>query len=379
MIQVFTTNLLDEAVSKTASSEAVGYPAENVYNIDRRRLNWRSAGYWLVVGGSNVITFQETIGVNKTATIAAGAYATDALFLAAIVTAMMGAAGRVGTYTATRDVTTGNIKITQSVAGGAAVFRLMWTVTPAFGTILGYDTSADMTGALFYIADELRIHTEEHFIFDLGFPAQPHGFLAVSDRNRPINIQPTATVLLMGNPTNNFAAPAETFVITVRDFLLGYISKDGISLLQANGYRYWKLQIIDNDNPDGYLELGAMGLLVQASISRGCPTFPYESNPIDYSSKEFSESGQKWVGKRPKTEVHNLSWDGLTNADFQVLKDFWEEMGTSSAFFVSLDPDSAFSSDGVTWCRLVSFDNGPTPRLQSPGNWSYAWNLREEL
>lgn len=379
MIQVFTQNLLDQAVSKVASSEAAGYPAENVFDIQRRRLNWRSAGYWLVESGSNTIVFQESIGVNLTATIMPGAYATDALFLAAIVTAMMAAVGRVGTYTATRDATTSKIKLTQSVAGGAAVFRLIWTSASDFGDLLGFDTSADMTGATTYTADELRIHTEEFFIFDLGFPAQPTGFMAVSDRNRPINIQPTATVLLMGNPTSDFSAPAETFTITVRDFLLGYLNKDGISQLQVNGYRYWKLQIIDNDNPDGYLELGAMALATHAVMERGCPAFPYEGRPVDFSAKERSESGQKWVGKRPKSEIHALGWEGLTNADFALLKAFWEEVGCEQAFFVCLDPDSSFSADGVFWTRLVSFDTEPTHRLMSPGNWSYAWALMEEL
>lgn len=377
--QVFNVNLLDDAASKTASSADPAYPASNVYNIDRRRLPWRSKGYWLVASGANTIVFQESIGVDLTATIAAGEYATDALFLAAIVTALHAAVGRVGTYTATRDGSTGKIILTQSVAGGAAVFRLIWTSATGFGTILGFDTSADDTGATAYTADLLRIHTEEFFIFDLAIPGQPTGFLAVNDRNVPLNISPTATVRLMGNPTNAWTSPAETFTITVRDFVLGYLDIDGIAQLSSSGYRYWKFQIIDNDNPDLYLELGALGLFTHAVMVRGCPAFPLESRDLDYTRVELSESGQAWPVKKPKTRIHRLTWEKLTNDDAELLQEVWSEFGKHNSFFICLDPESAISADGVKWAKLVKFVEEPLLRLSSPGIWSYDWLLREEL
>ena len=259
MIQVFSTNLIDEAVSKVVSSEKAAYPATNAYNIDRRRLTWRSNGYWKVETGSNTIQFTEqALELNRVATIAVGAYASDALFFAAIKTALEAVGD--STYTVSRDTTTGNIKILSALSGGATIFFIAWTAATAFGDVLGFDTSADDSGAASYTADLLRIHTEEHFIFDLGFPANPTGMIAVSDRNRPINISPTATITLEANPTNSFSAPVETFTITVRDYLLGYLNHEGIAQLSPSGYRYWKLKIIDNDNPDLYLELGAIFL-----------------------------------------------------------------------------------------------------------------------
>lgn len=377
MIQVFSTNLIDEAVSKVVSSEKTAYPASNAYNIDRRRLTWRSNGYWSVSAPANTIVFRESIGVDLTATIAVANYASDTTFLAAIKTAL-DAAGA-STYTVSRDTSTGHIKIISDGLGGGGIFSLMWTSATGFGTIIGFNTAADDTGALTYTADLLRIHTEEHFIFDLGFPANPTGMIAVSDRNRPINISPTATITLEANPTNSFTAPVETFTITVRDYLLGYLNHEGIAQLAPSGYRYWKLKIIDKDNPDLYLELGAIFLGNHIEMERGCPAFPYEGQPIDNSSIEFSESGQTWVGKRPQSESHNLGWEKLTNNDFAALKNFWEDYGTHSSFFVCLDPDSVFSADGVFWTRIVKFGSPPSHSLVSPSNWSYQWNLREEL
>lgn len=379
MIQVFNENFIDVAFDKTVSSEQAAYPASNVYDIARRRKPWRSAGYWLVESGKNTIKFtEEALQLDLTATITPGEYTSETTFFAAIKSALEATGD--ATYTVSRDSTTGKIKILSDLSGsGTTLFTINWPAATDFGDILGFDTSVISTGAAFYLADEIRIHTEEFFIFDFGAPMQPTGFFAVSDRNRPINISPTATVTLMANASNAWGTPAETFTITVRDFLLGYINVDGIAQLQPAGYRYWKVKIIDNDNPDTYLELGAMLLGAHAEMERGCPAFPFESNPVNNSVVGYSESGQTWVGKRPKTILHSLMWEKLTNADMDVLMDFWEDVGCESPFFVCLDPNSVFSPDGIKWSRLVRFNSEPSYRLLSPGNWSSGWALREEL
>lgn len=373
MMQVFNTNLLEEAVTKTASSAASGYPASNVYNIERRRLTWRSAGYWKVESGSNTIVFRETNGgADLTATIAAGEYATDALFLAAIKTAL-DAAGD-STYTITRNGSTGKIVLTSNGSGGGGVFQLRWTTAADFGTIIGFDTSANDTGALAYTADLLRIHTEEFFIFDFGAAVNPTGFIAVSDRNVALNVSPTATVKLYGNATNAWGSPSLTLTLTWRDFLLAYVDPDGFG-----SYRYWKFQIIDNDNPDLYLELGAMFLGTHVDLERGGPAFPYVTRHVDNSLIDQSEAGQTWVGKKPKTALHTLTWEKLTTADLELLESVWEQYGKHSSFFVAMDPESIFSTDGVKRTKLVKFENEPESRLVSAGNWSMPWVLREEL
>jgi len=379
MMQVFNQNLIEEAVSKTVSSENASFPATNIYDLERRRMTWRSAGYWLVASGSNTIVFREVnAGADLTATIAAGAYATDALFLAAVAAAMNAASTHTSTYTATRNPSTGKIILTQSAAGTASVFQLRWLTAAAFGTILGFDTSANDTGSTAYTADELRIHTEEFFIFDFGAPVNPTGIIAVSDRNIPLNISPTATVTIMANPSNSWSAPAESFTVTVRDFLLGYLNPAGIAAL-AGGYRYWKLQIIDNDNPDLYVELGAIVVATHIALDRGAPAFPYASKPVDNSIVDFSETGQAWVGKKPKTRIHTIQWEKLTNDDMEALEQAWEEKSKAISFFIALDPDSHFTTDGIRRTVLVKFQEEPESRLVSPGNWSSQWVIREEL
>ena len=73
---LMTTNFTatDVVSNATASSEQTSFPAENLYNAQRRSKVWRSAGYWEITEGNNVLTFQETSGVDLTAAITVGEY-----------------------------------------------------------------------------------------------------------------------------------------------------------------------------------------------------------------------------------------------------------------------------------------------------------------
>ena len=376
LFMVLDTPLTDPDVVANAyySSQKSAYPVSNLYDLERRRKMWRTDGYWDLTGAVTIV-FQESAGVNITATLAATEYTTDATFLAAIKTALE-AAG-VGTYTVERDTTTGRIKITQSVAGGATVFRLMWTAATGLGAIMGFDTSADDTGALTYTADLLRIHTSEWLEWDLGIPSNPSALVALGDRDTPIPISPNATVKLQANHTRNWSSPAVDLTITHRDNILAYLAADGIAGDGSPGYRYWRLVITDNDNPNLYVSLGVVFLGRHVEVSRGCPEFPLELQARDYSERQETESGQRISGFRQQTDVFPLNWAVLDTETKEALQDVWTFYGTHSAFIVSMDPDDVFSTDGYTQVKLVTFENEPVARLVSPGNWSYAWQLRE--
>lgn len=374
---VMDTPLSDPDVAPNVyiSSEDVDYPSSNLYDLNRRRKMWRSAGYWDVQSGSNTIVFQETIGVNLTATIAVDEYTTDALLFAAIKTALEDAG--VGTYSVTRDTTTQKIKITQTVAGGAAVFRLIWTSATAFGAMLGFDIGSNDTGALNYSADLVRIHTSEFIKWDLGIPTLPTCFVAFGDRNAAIPLSPNATIKLQGNHTNSWASPAVDLTLTYRENVLAYIDTDGIG--GTTPYRYWRLKIVDQDNPNGYVTLGGVYLGTHVTISRGCPEFPLEVQDDDLTINQETEAGQDLAARRPIRTMPTLNWAKLDIDTMEALHGVWEAYGLHSNFLVAMDIDGVFSSDPYSQVKLVKFANKPVSRLLSPGNFSYAWQLKEAL
>ena len=371
-------NIPDVAANVYASSENASWPSTNLYDFERRRKAWRSAWYWEIPSGSRTIVFQDAAGVNKTATIAAGNYTSDALLFAAIVAAMT-AAGGVATYTITRDTTTNRVKISSNVGGGATVFRLMWTSATGLGALLGYDTSTDDTGATTYTADLLRIHTTEFVKWDLGIPTNPTAFACFCDRNAPMPFSPSATLTLEAAHTDSWTAPALSISLTYRENVLAYIDADGLAGAGAAGYRYWRLKIVDVANPNGYVTLGVAYLGTHADITRGCPEFPLEQEGEDYTTVQLTESGQDYAGKKAQTDILTLAWAKLDTASKERLEDVWAAYGLHSNFIVHADVDGAYSSDPYSQVRLVAFNAKPTRRLVSVGNWSYTWQLKEAL
>ena len=360
------------------SSEKTLYPVTNLYDLNQRRKVWRSDGYWLVESGSNTIVFQESVGVDLTATISAGEYTTTALFLAAIKTALeaVGAA----TYTVVQDTTTGRIKITSNLGGGATVFRLRWTQAAAFGQQIGFEATADQTGADNYMAENLKIHSFEALEWDLGIPTNPTFFCAIGDRNAPLKISPNAVVKLQAAHTRSWTTPPLSLTLTYRTGILAAWDEDGLAGSGFGGYRFWRLLIEDEANPNLYVELGCAGLFTHSPITRGCPTFPFEPGMVSRDLVDESEDGAEFSAPRAQSQEIPLNWAGLDTATKEGLDSIWEQMGRHTAFMVFLDPDNVLSSDGLgKMVKLVKFLDPPAPRRSNAAQWEYAWRLREQV
>lgn len=376
-VKAWTENFLDPTTiaAATKSSEQSAYPASNLYD-EKRFKPWRSNGYWLIESGSNTIVFRESVGVDLTATIAAAEYTSSTSFFAAVKAALeaVGAA----TYTVSFDTTTGKIKILSDLSGGATVFQLMWTdlASADMADILGFSTAANDTGAAFYVADDLRVHTSEWIQWDLGIPTNPKAFGAVGLRNRPIKITSGATIKLQGCSTSNFAAPEFEQVVPYFDEVLALENPDG---LHTSGLRYWRLLIIDRTNPYGYVELGEIFLGDYEDLTRGNAVYPFSNTLSDNSSQVVSEGGQVYAAKNNVMQRFQLQWQGLTKGDLEILEDVFNQYGFHKPIWISFDRQAIFSTDGETWVRFCRFESDMEFQLVSPNNFSASWNLKEEL
>lgn len=359
-----------------ASSEDADYPAENAYNVERRRRTWRTDGHFDITSANNTLVFRESVGVDLTAAVTTASYASDSLFFAALKSALEAAGA--STYTVSRDATTDRIKITSNGAGGGGVFQLILTDGDSAGmaAVLGYSTSANLTGALTYEADLVRLHTSEYLLWDLGIPSSPTGFIGLVGRNENLSFSGSAVIRLQGNETNNFSSPTFSQDVELTDNTLHLINEDGFN---ADPLRYWRLYFEDKDNAQGYLELGAVCLGEHLTTTRGCPVFPLTASMEDRTEVFFSENGRTVVAGKPKYMSYSVDWAGLDKPSFETLQTHWDQYGLQTSFFLAMDKEEAFSTDQGKWCKLVKFASPPVGSLVSPGNWSMSWDLREEL
>jgi hypothetical protein len=56
-----------------------------------------------------------------------------------------------------------------------------------------------------------------------------------------------------------------------------------------------------------------------------------------------------------------------------------EIVGRTKPFFIALDPDEIFATNGETQTRYVAFTSDPSVSFVSPNFWSASWSVREEV
>lgn len=376
-VKVMNENYLDPDfyTGLTYSSQTTACPATNVLNFVRRTKVWRSAGYWVVTSANKGLVIQEAAGVNQTLNIAEGVYTSDSTFLAAVKTALDSGTSA-ATYTVTRDTTTNKIKITSNGSGGA-IFRLMCTNAGfTASTLLGYSTSTDKTGSLTYTAETLKIHTSEWIRFDLGASFNPKAFVLIGLRNTPIKISETATIKLQGNHTDTWTAPAYDQTLSWNSNAIQIFNANG---LHTQALRYWRLEIVDQSNPTGYIEISNLYLGDMLNFTQGAVQFPLRITKTDLGSTSYGRSGTRYSDEIQYTDEIDLEWSALSNVESEQLADMISIVGRTKPFFVALDPSEAFSTYSESQTRYVAFTNNPVLTFVSPNFWSSSWQLREEV
>lgn len=366
----------DFLTSQTYSSQIVAAPATNVYDTTRRTKVWRTQGYWNVTASNNKIILREAAGVDLTATIAVAEYTSDATFLTAIKTALE--VPGVATYTVSRDASTNKIKILSGLDGGATVFQLRCNdVLFTAATTLGFSTATNLTGAAFYIADTLKIHTSEFLRWDLGSSTLIQAFSIIGTQKDGLKISSSAVVKLQGNSTDVWTAPTYEATLTYNQISMGLFDVDG---LYPTGLRYWRLYITDASNPLGYIEISNVYLGQVFEPANGTVQFPFQYSYLDLSSIDRTDWGNTFADIRQVTKTLSLKWFGLDKTDCETLGDFITLYGTFYPFWISLDPNEVFSSDSQKWVLMCRFaPDVPSFTLEAPNVYSSEWSLREEV
>ncbi len=385
MIRILTDTFIDEGTNLVAyefSSEDPDFLAENVLNRQRRSKVWRTAGYFEIVSGSNTIVFQEDGATPLTATITADGYTSNAAFRAALKAALEAASVNSVTYTVTH--VSGKFVIASNGNGGATL-DILWTHANSedMADVLGFADTSDDTGALTYTADAIRIHTSEWITVDLGSASNPTDFIFVGgDRNAAIPLSPGAVLKLYGSPVNNFmGSPPVDYTLTYNDEAI-YTSNDEGLDTDMIGARFWRFEVIDRENPNGYIEFGAIFLGNHAFYGmdpRGCAQFPFNFNPVDRSDIIFSEGGQNFSDKQPQAEEFSLTFSALTKEEVENMVNIFRNYGKVTPFFMSLDQNQVFSTSVNRWIRYVQFQSEPRVSLSDPNFFSYQATFLEVL
>ncbi len=315
----------------SASSSDPSFPVKRV--VDNRRSKvWRSKLGWNIVAGVNdSIDFTESVSGAAVAVLTPGNYVTGA-DLAAEIEAAINAAATDNTYTVTYSAVTRKFTIARSV--GVAGIDLNWSTGPnsadTAGEDIGFDVSADDTGATSYTSDVPVQMSSEWIEIDLLTPFSADAVIVLET-----NLTSSGTIRIQGNATNDFSAPSFDATLTGGD------PDDPSKLLDffaaAETHRFWRLFFEDRDNQQGFMQLGAVFLGPKTEFTR-CYALNLPEARQELSTVVTGDHGAIYSDVRPTRREWAFAFRETDDSD----KDKWENIANrvrvGDHLFYALDP-----------------------------------------
>ncbi len=322
------TNLIDTA-TLTHSSEESSLPAENIQSAFRTKV-WRSDSGWNIIAGVNdKIDITEGTTGAAVATLVAGNYATGALMAAQATTAINTAATD-NTWTCAYNVALRKFAIWHNEGGNGETGGLEWNTganaATSAGEDLGYDTSADDTGAASYTANDECRCSREWLGIALSAATQAKRLAIVSH-----NLSSSAVVTLYRHTSDDLSAATAVDTVT-------YDANFMVVEFDAT-YKHWWIQVDDIDNSDSYIEIGRAFLGdydIVEYVELGM-----ELAMVDPSEPTMTPEG--YVGRNERTQFKrvNFNFAILSETDRDNLVSMYETIGAFNHFFFIPDPAKA--------------------------------------
>jgi len=220
------------------------------------------------------------------------------------------------------------------------------------------------------------VATEQYITWDLGLPTDVESFAMVGRRNSPIQLTPSGIYKLQANPTDAWTSPAFEQALTYDGESMIALSETGLAGTQ---YRYWRLSLTDTTNSNGYIEIAAIHLGNHIAPTNGRVQFGLGSSMVDRSDIGFSEGGQVIALTRETTQAFSLKWFNLKKAEIEEFEDFFEQVGLSKPFFISMDSNEMWSTAANQRVKYVRFSNEPEFTLENVDIFSMRMSFSEEI
>ncbi|MBW2596805.1 MAG: hypothetical protein JRC93_12715, partial [Deltaproteobacteria bacterium] len=159
--------------------------------------------------------------------------------------------------------------------------------------------------------------------------------LAILDHN----LSSAAVITLMGNTSDAWDAPAYSQVIPWNPLKIGYY------LDQT--YRYWRVQVSDQSNTDGYIEIGELYLGPYLEPSKNY-SYGWEQSTNSFETVQKSNTGAEKISLDYLQEDFQLVFGRIPETDIDSLLAMFREIKNEAAGTVSpvyFFPDSASANN----------------------------------
>lgn len=336
----------------TPSSEDTQYPVEHIVDPLRSKA-WRSKFGWNIkIGFNDRLDFTEGTTGDASASIVIGNYVTGPLMAAQIQTAM-NAAATDNTYAVSYSATT--FKFTIARDTGAATFGLEHATgantTRSIAKDLGFDVSADDTGATTYTGDNTVYKSREWIVFKMSGGAQSVKTALVLDFNWDSSSGDQVTI--EGNASDAWTSPTFTEVID-DEHADGHLTLTYFAATQT--FQYWRILIEDQIyNDSGFSEIGLVLFGGYLQLTRDF-SFRFTEYRNELSEAMNADQGAPWLNVKESPKGWDLSWGAVTETDKTNLHTMQNMVKINRGFFFSFAPSTGpGKTEYVKLTKALSF------------------------
>jgi len=197
--------------------------------------------------------------------------------------------------------------------------------------------------------------------FDLG-SAKTIDNISIANHN----ISSGVTVLKwQGNASNTWSSPSIDETLT---WSSGIINKS----FTGGSYRYWRLEIVDSGNTDGFISIGRV-YGSEAEISPGiAPLFSHTRK--SESKKSISVAGNIYGDKRYFYDMISIRWKKISHSQKAEIIEWFEAVDITDPFFITFNEDCL---DMVTYYVVMDVDQISFNLLANPAYYEAAASFRE--
>lgn len=324
----------DSTVDILPSSEDTNFPASNLADYGVGNV-WRSnpdGGTFVITSSNKYINFKESGGgAELTATLTEDTYTADELESA--IKAAMEVPGA-ETYTVTYDPDTG----LWTIATAGAYLSVLWltgtNTANSIGASLGFDVSADDSGALTYTGSGIAIHTEEAVVFDCMVDTRVDSVMVLFEKRIGSKLTTNAVVKFEGSHTNAWVTPVFSTTLTFDETYEGF--SHFYAAASYNECRYYRLKIVDPSNPDLYVEIPKIVFGTATQLTQ-VPQLGFALKTTDLSNSERTPYGHRYTDIYPQMDTFDFKYAALTSADLATLEAIYARVGSAAPVVLSLD------------------------------------------
>lgn len=170
------------------------------------------------------------------------------------------------------------------------------------------------------------------------------------------------------------------------NFWLGTISQNAIAgyrapythyLPSSTNSRYWKIEIDDTGNTDGYIQVGRvfLGKVWSPTYNMG---YGMKFGYTDVSTSESSLTGEEFFDIRTRYRTHTFELPALLKAEaYSTILAMQQQLGTSGEILVSGDRDDTTNTPRICFLgRMVSLS---PISADNPLLWNTQFEIKEIL